>query len=99
MERGGGRTETPARKAVAEELAREPELVGATRQLDWLQQLQVESNVRDYRALLARIGVEHPMYWAAFVYYGVPVDLSGGAGALPEGIAARLPEMARGGDR
>ncbi len=77
---------TPAREAIAQDLTRQPELAGATRQmsaLDWMRTAAQTANMRD---LLSR-GPEHPMYWAAFVYYGAPVSLAGGdADALPADV-------------
>ncbi|MGH2505647.1 MAG: YheV family putative metal-binding protein, partial [Ktedonobacterales bacterium] len=81
---------TPAREAIAQDLAREPALAGAVRQMSVENWTLTNAQAAGMRGLLQR-GPEHPMYWAAFVYYGAEVSLAGAdiQDALPVGAASR----------
>ncbi len=80
---------TPAREAIARDLAHEPALAGAARQMSVENWTLTSAQAAGMRSLLQR-GPEHPMYWAAFVYYGAHVSLAGAdtQDALPVGAAS-----------
>jgi CHAT domain-containing protein len=81
---------TPARVAIARDMAQEPALAGVARQMSVENWAMTSAQAAGMRGLLQR-GPEHPMYWAAFVYYGAEVSLAGvGAqDALPMEAASR----------
>jgi CHAT domain-containing protein len=69
---------TPAREAIAHDLrSLDADLVSATREMSLPEWQAATAALADYRRrLIERRGVEHPMYWAAFVYYGASVSLA-----------------------